>query len=735
MLPDRPAPRSHDRRSWLWAAAFYAVAVLYLAWPISRHPATMLADFSASREPLARWTGLDRDLATWVLGWTARASVDQPSRLFQANIFHPAPDTLASSENLLGLLPVSAPAFLLSGNPVLTHNVVVMTLVWMLALLTFVALRGWTGSAPAGLLGGALAAFAPMVVANWSNVISGTAVHLFPLVLALLWRAAERPGVTILAALAAVIALQVLSGLYVAYQLAVVVGAFLPGVLLQARSGGRRPWPVLGAVALGFLVLVPVSVPYLRVRASGVLPDPATARMIVATLAPSWGAEWRTVLDNVGWAGLALALAGVVAPVVTPYLRGSLLLAACLTFVLGRGPDVPLLPGTSLPGIYELAMRIVPGFASMRASGRFLIATILLLAMLAGLGAAAALRALRARTGARGARVGAVALVLAAVVVVVQRGAAPHLPAVRVPAAPGDWDVYAWLRDHGDAGALVEIPAMVSPMDGRDIVATGGYLLGASIHRLPLLNGYSGHSPPSATLLLSLAQRLPDARALEELCFATRLRWIAVHPAALGEQASAWRDAERDLPVERVGEFPGPVWLYRVKHSCGAAEDQLRTQLAGVGRDRTLHGNALAPLAPEARRGSIRIEKDTSAFAASLHSWLPIEVTNGGTQVWPGAAMGFPGTVLVQTRFRDVATGELKQPATAVPLGVDLKPGESAHVLVGVQAPGAGEYDLEIGLLQSGGGWFRDEPGGGAGTSVRTRVVAFGAPARGKSPG
>lgn len=742
IAPGRPAsatgPASAARRTLagargatlatLAAAGFFAVSVVVLAWPISRHPATLVADFTASTRPIARWTALDRDLAAWVLGWTARAAVERPLDVFQGNIFHPAPDALASSENLLGLLPVSAPVFLATGNPVLTHNVTVLALVWALALATFVAVRGFTGSAAAGLLAGVCAAFAPIVVADWSNVISGTAVHLVPLVLLLAWRAAAAPRASLLVALAATVALQVLAGLYVAYQLLVVLAACAPGLWLEARRGGRSPWPVAVALGAGFLVLVPLGAPYLRVRASGVLPDPATARALAASLAPSWADAWQTLRDNLGWPGLLLAVVGLESAGVPLRVRASLLAAAALTFVLSGGPDVPLLPGTSLPGPYEIATRIVPGFGAMRAPGRFLIPTVLLLAMLAGLGAAAAARRLAEHGGRLRRQAASAAVVTLALLLVLARAVEPALPAKALPASPEQWNVYGWLRDHGRDGALVELPAMVSPLDARDLDATGEYLLGAAIHGLPLLNGYSGHAPASAELILTLAQRLPDARALAALCALTELRWIAVHLDTAPELRAAWRAAEAVLPVERVPGYFGPVWLYRVTASCGARTDALRAQLAGGGRGASLDGAPLAPLDARARRGHVTAE--VTPLLAGLHAWLSADVRNDGDRVWPGATLDVPGAVLLQARLRDRVTGAAKMLAVPVPLGVDLAPGESVRVRVGVQAEEPGDYVIEVGLVQSGVGWFADQAGGGAALRAPVTVVPVTALAR-----
>src|SRR2546429_7910822 len=59
----------------------------------------------------------------WILAWDVHALTTNPAHLYDANIFYPFHDVLAYQDTLLGLLPLAAPVLLLSGNAVLTYNV------------------------------------------------------------------------------------------------------------------------------------------------------------------------------------------------------------------------------------------------------------------------------------------------------------------------------------------------------------------------------------------------------------------------------------------------------------------------------------------------------------------------------------------------------------------------------------------------------------------------------------
>src|SRR5213079_1372654 len=187
----------------------------------------------------------------------------------------------------------------------------------------------------------AAVAFSPMNVYGWIR-LHATAVHFFPLVLLLAWRAAGEPRLRTLALLA-------------------LVAAMAPALWWEARRHGRSGVAVAAALAAGALVLVPVGIPYLRARAAGVLPEYG------AVPAEGLGATLARLGDALTWAVVALGLLGALGARRVPWhLRAGLCLVAVVGLALALGPAAPLVPGTDLPGLYALAARVVPGFAGMR---------------------------------------------------------------------------------------------------------------------------------------------------------------------------------------------------------------------------------------------------------------------------------------------------------------------------------------------------------------------------------
>lgn len=716
------------------AAAAYAIAVLYLSWPLATAPATTLIDPLKLPAAGGVWGRADLDLLVWILAWTAHALRSAPQALFQANIFHPAPDTLASSENLLGLAPLAAPLAWLTHNPILTYNVTVLVVVWLAALCTFALLLDWTDSAPAAFLAGAAFALGPQMTGSFIR-LHVSAVHFFPLILLLAWRAVRAPRPLTLVALALITALQLLAGIYVAFELAVLLAALVPVLLLEARLRRQSALAPLAALAAGGLALAAVAPAYLRVRAAGTLPDLPDAIAHVATTSPTPALVREWLVADLGLPMVALALLGLAAGPVALHLRLGLAVAGVLGAVLSSGTTLSLLPGSALPSAYEILMRVVPGFAGMRSPSRFLVLPLLALAVLAGLGTARVLAVAARVLGPRGQRVAAALACAAGIALVVVRAPRADLPLTPVQLGGVAYAAHAWLARQ-EPGPVLDLPVMNSSMDGGAVLATGRAMLGSTLHFLPLVNGYSGHPPAISGLLLTLAQRLPDRDAFAALCALAAPRWVVLHEGLLpAAEVAAWHAAVETLGVEQVATF-GRDTVFRVDHACaravasppGATTPARATTLpASPARGTTFGGTPLAALPRQAVRGRIDAQIPAQLVAGSF-TWLWVTVANDGDGTLPGMIGAVPGSVQLQARWWDAATGRLVETGETTPLGRDLLPGATVRAQVGLAAPKVpGDYLLEIGLLQQGAGWLGDRAGGSPFLTRGRVTIAAGA--------
>ncbi|MFP6663289.1 MAG: hypothetical protein VCC00_03695 [Deltaproteobacteria bacterium] len=677
------------------AAIVFAGVALLLAWPL---PLMMGHGMVASAPAAAdSWARADFDLTAWILAWGTHALSTAPSTLFAGNLFHPATNILAGSENLLGLQPLTAPLFLLTGNAVLAQNGALLILAWLSAFTTFLALRRWTGLAGPALLAGLLFGFAPQIAGdNWIRV-HWAAVSLLPLITMLAWSAAAAPRWKILAALLLAVSVQILAGIYVAYALAFWLLALAPGLALEARRHVRSPLPCFLAIATAGLAAIPVGLPYLEHGLGGGI-DPAALAVILGAMSPTASALAARLLEQLGPLGIGLAAVGLMGRSAPPRrLRLSLLAGGALGFALSAG--------VQLPALYDLFGTVVPGFASIRGPVRFFVLPILATALLAGCGVADLLT-LAQRRVPRSARIGGpILLALLAIFVVAERRPAGGWKIHPVPAHPAENDPYFWLAEHGEKGALLELPMHRNVMEPGALRATGRAMLGSTRHWLPILNGYTGHPPASSGLIATLATRLPDARAFADLCAITDLRWILLHTGLDPATRARWQHAE-GLPLRRAQSFPRST-LFEVTRKCGEATERLRAELAGERQGRTLGDIPLDALDTSALRAELRLELPIH-LRAGVQQWIKVSLHNHGELPWPGLTSQTNGRLALQTRWRIGGGDEIQYNDAAAPLAADLQPGETLPASVGAFPPQAGEHILEIGLVQEGRGWLAD---------------------------
>ncbi len=123
------------------------------------------------------WDLGDSLLNAWILAWDA----DRVLRLlsgdfgairnfWNANIFYPEPLTLAYSEHLFAQAMQILPVYALTGNIILSYNLLFLSTFVLSGLGMFLFVRDITGSARAGLAAGLIYAFAPYRVPQFSHL-------------------------------------------------------------------------------------------------------------------------------------------------------------------------------------------------------------------------------------------------------------------------------------------------------------------------------------------------------------------------------------------------------------------------------------------------------------------------------------------------------------------------------------------------------------------------------------
>ncbi|MBA2302397.1 MAG: hypothetical protein H0W08_07155 [Acidobacteria bacterium] len=539
------------RSPWTRAALVAVVLAIGHTWPLATAPGTLSLHHNA-----------DVLLNEWIVAWVQHRLPRAPFDLFQANIFHPAPDALAFSEPLIVPALLGYPVRLLGGSPVLVHNLLLLAGLSLTMLGGYALAYHWTGDHLSSLVAGAAYAFNTQSLVRLEHL---QAAHAYGLPLALL--AGDRLVATGHRRHAFRLAGWMIVMAYSSGYLVIFTTVAL-GVLILTKSAEwiRRPAQVLGgfllAAILAGIAIVPLYLPYRRV---------ATEQGMSRTLESVWQfsatidgyvASYSRVHDRLWNAGatrefpdaffpgivvvlLALNAVGVCGTRrAEPATRRQVLALAGLCAV-----GCVLSLGTRTP-IYGWVYSAFPPMSGLRAAGRFGVLFLMGAALLAGLG----LAAIRARMPERAGVLLAIAALLAV-----------NLEALRAPftytAFQGFPRTYSLLAQEPGPVVLVEVPFYLP----QTIFQNAEYVLNSTAHWRPLMNGYSGYTPRTYREYADDFWHFPDARALEAMRGAGATH-LMLHPRRFGSDGGeTLRRALATPSLERLAVSRDDITLFRIR--------------------------------------------------------------------------------------------------------------------------------------------------------------------------
>lgn len=558
----------------------------------------------------------DLQLIVWALAWGARALVTDPLGIFDANAFYPMPESLTFSEHFFGLLPLYAPAYWATANPILSANITILAIFVLRGLSVQVLLRRYTGP-EAAILAALFFAFSPSVderVVKFYLLASFGLIFAFFFIDRLLASARWRDMV----GLALMLSMQAATSVYLAF--AAMFGAIawtLPSLWFRrSQLDARRILTLAGAGLLAIVILLPMHLPYLRLALGSELPDYNQGADL------GWSmSQWRTLSVikhfNANWVPWFVWLFAAVAFVprrrmpLAPIVGASFV--GILGFVFAAGPH-GLLLGIPTGWVYSLAADVIPGMSTVRTPPRFLVLVEIAVALLAGLG----MQTVFSLLGLWPRRI--IALVIGVSFVALLAPEQQTLRAIDRGADPGH--VYQALAELGDGRAVLELPK------GEWGVTAAQRMLGSTTHWQPIVDGYSGHPPESNDLIHGLAAKLPKPSALQSLVDTVDIGWIVVHREEIGRRARFW--PRRDLPgLKHVGRY-GRSDLYRVELPMQESRRDLF-----LSRTLTLDGNSRADLG-ESCPGSIELQSIKRAPWNQNKLLIKLRLQNSGTRAWPG---------------------------------------------------------------------------------------------------
>ena len=385
----------------------------------------------------------------------------------------------------------------------------------------------------------------------------------------------------------------------------------LTAVLLFA-SGARRWLPIIGATAIAMVLLLPFLWPYRQAaREYGMVRQWSDVAIYSARPA-HWlvSNNFNRVYDVFADAkvdpelwlfpGFLSIILGTAGAVIAARRDRRALSIALLWLTIGFLGSL----GTH-SFFHRLLFDYVPGFRAIRVPARWAAIAYVALAMLIAF-ATAALARRRACEARRGWVGGIVAIAF-----VIELHAAP----IRWYLLPsGTPPVYEWLRTANVRGGVLELPIHEQGSDYW-------YLLRATIHHKPILNGTSGFSPPGYTKLDALLHETPIRPSMIDELRRMDCELVIVHSDGISPATRQWITNEVGRGRLRyVGHFDHGLlgdWVFSLRDD---AARSIPSELDAFANNRPVRGDRafgfLDTPGPGARMGS---RPFFSGFAISAH--------------------------------------------------------------------------------------------------------------------
>jgi hypothetical protein len=533
---DLPTPHPVTRSELAWSALFLSGVLALMSWPLITNPAGL----GVMDRP-------DGRLNAWILAWDVHALTHAPRQLFQAPAFHPLPDSLAFSENLLLPALLAAPGLAVHG-PNLGYNLALFLSLLVSGLGVQLLVRRVSGDRLAAFAAGVFFAAGSHRWIRLAHLHAQVTLFL-PFVLIALDRFASRATLPRALLVGGLVALQGLSSVYLG---AITASMLAAAVLVGVAAGWRSAelWRLTAGLALAAALMTPVLLPYLRMRdfqgTEWTLADIATYATTTTSYAASGtrlygGLTQRHLppeeVQDTLFPGLVMLILGLAGFARAPRRYAAVAVAASiLAIVLSLGPQT---------AFYRFLHEHVVLVRGVRALSRFSLAPVLCLSVLAGL------------TLAGRSRLALPALAL----FVLESSNAP----IRYAAAPPPSPAARWLAAH-------EGPVADLPLGARDTEA----MLEGVAHWRPLVNGDSGFVPRPYNRELELLQLPLGEEALR------LLRGLGVRHVVSREELPLPLAAS--FPQERVytvppGEAARPVTPGRVVPVVWSANEGIRLDL------------------------------------------------------------------------------------------------------------------------------------------------------------
>lgn len=651
----------------LLAAVVYVAVAFWAMRAVLPAPGDLLP-YPADHDELGGYKRLSQSDQLKEAVGTIRAAyllLHAPGRLLDGDCY-PLPNAVTFGEHMFGEALLAVVPYALTGDPILTFNVVVMLGLVLSGLSMYALAWYWTRDAGAAFLAGLMYEILPARVGDPHHPFCH-GDYWIPLFFLFLHRVVTEGRWRDVAALAVVGSLQCLESAYTLVEFGLFGGVYAVAVLVQH-------WRRLPAV-----------LPKLAVAATTI------AAVALAVLWPFfqmkdvWGPSGRFSLPwkpdvlvfggmlYAGTAATVLALVGVFDRLRRRGVRGdprlAILVAGFVCGWLGTAGFASQLGEPLAVAFFWLWSKIGTYFEGVRALPMMMYGVPLAVTFLAAWGAAALARALP--RAARPVLIGTLAI--AALVEVFQPDVARvsfgRTVEMKTDAwRPSDAEIALYTR-MGDGGAVLDLPfAPGNMLNGFGYVPH--YAVRRMYHHHRIAACPTSLNGPMEPEVAALGARLPDATAVDAL-YALGFRYVVVHEDLLDARNLArWR-------VERLKAFRSPSFV-SIGHVDGHELFALRSTSPVV--------TSLAALAPSAAANAVRVHAPKGT--------VPFTFRNASATTYRHPDPIHPTTVRIVWQNRNGGPAQVYERRLLLPIA--LGPGEELAREVTGELPDPGSYDVTI---------------------------------------
>jgi len=481
----------------------------------------------------AAWA--DQMFIAWAVARNAYTLSHKPLEIFDAEPCHPVQKSLALGHPLITHGLVGVVPYLLTGDPVTTYHFVITAIHLIAALAMYLLVKDWTASRAAGAIAGILYAFGPMKAGPFLHAFhydtSWAVFGLFFVRRFFAW-GRWRDGL----AAAVFCSLQLALAGYPAFATAFLALPLSLWMLKHYRIGRTHIGPGLASLALLAVAVFLILGPYLEVQSA----EDFVHKRDFHFRYTAWGKLFPLSFPALFACGLAVialvaprkrALAGIDGDPRWALVCGGLLVSLLATGGTFLADFTAATNGgsssISIPNLYPLAARVVPGLSSVRIPSALSSGLHLVIALLAGLGSAAIL----SRCAGRGRPWIATALILTAYIVTLRPavlGLEPPTGFSRISSEPRAETIefYETLANLGNAGPLLEVPS--GPMY---VAESSRRAWLSAYHHRRTSSCYNSFRPPRSHEVSALSSELPDRNAIASLRAMGFTTLVVHHPS------------------------------------------------------------------------------------------------------------------------------------------------------------------------------------------------------------